>query len=165
MADEYNSNNNEEAPDLPAIVLEQHPLVSRLRPNPARPAHAVTELIGLPGHSTRPGYQRLYLTLALDYYAEFSAEDMLYSASLRPDTSPFPGHEAVVVSVRREATIDYTWTKKFQPADEFDLDLKLESTIGEGSGMYALSGFTSCAPCYSMGISCTLCPSRRPCPH
>jgi hypothetical protein len=51
--------------------LPQHPLVESLRPDPSQPAKKTVVLIGLPGKSDRPGYQRLYLTTKLDYYAEF----------------------------------------------------------------------------------------------
>jgi hypothetical protein len=47
--------------------LPQHPLVESLRPDPAQPAKKTVVLIGLPGKSDRPGYQRLYLTTKLDY--------------------------------------------------------------------------------------------------
>jgi hypothetical protein len=50
--------------------LPQHPLVERLKPDPSQPPKKVLVLIGLPGKSDRQGYQRLYLTTKLDYYAE-----------------------------------------------------------------------------------------------
>lgn len=61
--------------------LPQHPYVTRLKPDPSRPAIRMVELTGLPGDSDRPGYQRLYLTTKLDYYAEFLASDMMWSTA------------------------------------------------------------------------------------
>ena len=117
------------------------------------------ELIGLPGDSAKLGYQRLYLTAALDYYAEFLADDILYSTALPIEQSPFPGHQAVLLNVRREATVDYTWTRSIRPVDEFDLDVRLQAPTSEGPDVTARSGFTSCTGC-SLGISCSYCPSR-----
>ena len=144
--------------------LGQHPLVDSLRPDPAKPPQAVIQLVGLPGNSARPGYQRLYLTAALDYYAEFPAGDILYSTALPIEQSPFPGHQAMLLNIRREATVEYTRTRNIRPVDEFDLDVRLGTPIsGDLETMPEFgSDFTSCAGC-SVGISCTHCPSRT-CP-
>ena len=109
----------------PSGGLHQHPLVERLKPDPAQPVKRVIELTGLPGESDRPGYQRLYLTSRLEYYAEFPTEDIVHSEILSADRSPFPRLESTRVSVRREATITYTWVRSHQPVDEFDLDVRL----------------------------------------
>lgn len=109
----------------PSGGLPQHPLVERLKPDPAQPAKRVIELTGLPGESDRPGYQRLYLTPRLDYYAEFPTEDIVHSEILSADRSPFLRLESTRVSVPREATITYTWVRSHQPVDEFDLDVRL----------------------------------------
>jgi hypothetical protein len=111
-------------PDRPE-ELPQHPLVDQLKPDPSQPAKRVIDLTGLPGNSDRQGYQRLYLTTKLDYYAEFLASDMVYSEAVPADQSPFPGHEATRVSVARDATIHYIWARSPQPVDEFDLDIRL----------------------------------------
>jgi hypothetical protein len=162
MADDHDADGAEEY--TPPTALPQHPLVSRLRPDPVKPPKAVIELVGLPGRSAREGYQRLYLTPVLDYFAEFLVEDVLYATALPLEQSPFPGHQASLVGVRREAAIDYTWTRTLQPIDEFDLDVRLGApTSPEASTPVVRSGQTSCAPCYSMGISCTMCPSMT-CP-
>jgi hypothetical protein len=105
--------------------LPQHPLVERLKPDPSQPAKRVTVLTGLPGNSDRAGYQRLYLTTKLDYYAEFLASEILHSEAVAADQSPFPGHEATRVSVARDATIHYIWARSSEPVDEFDLDIRL----------------------------------------
>jgi hypothetical protein len=105
--------------------LPQHPYVERLKPDPSQPAKRVVELVGLAGNSDRPGYQRLYLTTRLDYYAEFLTSDMVHTEAVPADRSPFPGHEATRVSVSRDATIHYIWARSPRPVDEFDLDVRL----------------------------------------
>jgi hypothetical protein len=105
--------------------LPQHPYVERLKQDPSQPAKRVVELIGLPGNSDRPGYQRLYLTTKLDYYAEFQTSDIEHAVVVPADKSPFAGHEATRVGVARDATIHYIWARSPQPVDEFDLDIRL----------------------------------------
>jgi len=105
--------------------LPQHPLVESLRPDPSQPAKKTVVLIGLPGKSDRPGYQRLYLTTKLDYYAEFLVSGILSAETIPADSSPFPGHEATKVTVGRNANIQYISAKSPQPVDEFDLDIRL----------------------------------------
>jgi hypothetical protein len=105
--------------------LPQHPLVERLKPDPSQPAQRVTELTGLPGDSDRSGYQRLYLTMKLDYYAEFLVQDIVYTEAVPADESPSGRPARTKVGVRRDATINYTWSQSPQPVDEFDLDVRL----------------------------------------
>ncbi|GAA1616918.1 hypothetical protein ACFQY4_18650 [Catellatospora bangladeshensis] len=107
--------------------FSQHPYVDGVRPDPAAAPLDVRELVGFAGNSSRPGYQRIYLTLALDYYAEFATGDLLYSTQVSADASPFPGHEVNAVTVRRDAPIDYTWTSHGQRTTDFDLDARLEA--------------------------------------
>jgi len=140
--------------------LGQHPLVDSLRPDPAKPPQAVIELVGLPGNSAKAGYQRLYLTAALDYYAEFPAGDILYSTTLPIEQSPFPGHQAMLLNIRREGTVEYTRTRNIRPVDEFDLDVRLGApSTASFEMMQRGSDFTSCTGC-SLGVSCGICPSR-----
>jgi hypothetical protein len=112
--------------------LPQSPFVGRLKPDPSQPAQRVIDLVGLAGDGDRTGYQRVYLTTKLDYYAEFLIEDVVYSETIPADQSPFPGLEATRVSVRRDATINYTWARSPQPVDEFDLDVRLGAAAPEG---------------------------------
>jgi hypothetical protein len=105
--------------------LPQHPYVERLKPDPSQPARRVVDLTGLAGNSDKPGYQRLYLTTRLDYYAEFPLSAIVHSEVVPADQSPFPGQEATRVSVSRDATIHYIWARSPQPVDEFDLDIRL----------------------------------------
>lgn len=111
--------------EVPSEPLQQHPFVGRMRPDPSQPVQRVIDLTGLPGDSDRSGYQRLYLTRRLDYYAEFLVRDIVHTEAVPADQSPFPGLEATRVSVRRDATINYTWARSPQPVDEFDLDVRL----------------------------------------
>jgi hypothetical protein len=151
--------------------LPQHPLVERLKPDPAQPAKRVIELTGLPGESDRPGYQRLYLTSQLEYYAEFPREDIVHSEILPADRSPFSSLESTRVSVRREATISYTWVRSYQPVDEFDLDVRLgpsstgrraipqdlcdseNSDCGGGGGITGTCGTCACTDT-CVGVTC-----------
>jgi hypothetical protein len=105
--------------------LPQHPLVESLKPDPSQPAKKSTVLTGLPGKSDRPGYQRLYLTTRLDYYAEFLTRDVLGAQVIPADRSPFPGQEATQVTIGRDSTIYYILARSAQPVDEFDLDVRL----------------------------------------
>jgi hypothetical protein len=148
--------------------LPQDPYVERLKPDPSQPAKRVVDLTGLPGNSDRPGYQRLYLTTKLDYYAEFLASDMVHSAAVPLDQSPFPGHEATRVSVARDATIHYIWARSPQPVDEFDLDIRLGAP---GAAPAAPALQTRVPPCTlrdGCGTdNCTdACPTQiNTCPH
>jgi hypothetical protein len=105
--------------------LPQHPLVDSLRPDPSQPAKKTVVLIGLPGKSDRAGYQRLYLTTKLNYYAEFLVSGILSAETIPADKSPFPGHEATQVTIGRDANIQYISATSPQPVDEFDLDVRL----------------------------------------
>jgi hypothetical protein len=131
--------------------LPQHPYVERLKPDPSQPARRVVELVGLPGNSDRPGYQRLYLTTRLDYYAEFLTSDMLHSEAVPADRSPFPGLEATRVSINRDSTIHYISARSPQPVDEFDLDIRL-GTAGVGPAR----------PTTGIGVpgTCETCPTQ-----
>jgi hypothetical protein len=105
--------------------LPQHPLVEQLKPDPTQPAKRVLVLTGLPGNSDRSGYQRLYLSTKLDYFAEFLVSDIVNTETVPADQSPFPGHDATRVSIARDATIHYVRVRSPQPVDEFDLDVRL----------------------------------------
>jgi len=153
MSQDPGSGNGETAQPLP-----QHPLVGRLKPDPAQPGQQVTELTGLPGDSDRDGYQRLYLTARLDYYAEFLVNDIVYSEAVPADQSPFPGLEATRVGIRRDATISYTWVRSPRPVDEFDLDIRLGgATVGEparGNQVTYTCGCRGFAPVDQLTYTC-----------
>jgi hypothetical protein len=110
--------------------LSQDPFVDRLRPDPAEPPTPVIVLEGLSGESSREGYWRLYFTRELDNYAEFRAEDVVYSERIPRDQPPFMGLDATRVGIRRDATIEYTQARTSRPVDEFDLDIRLGTSRG-----------------------------------
>jgi hypothetical protein len=133
--------------------LPQHPLVGYLKPDPLQPAERVTELTGLPGDSDRSGYQRLYLTTKLDYYAEFLVQDIVYTEAVPADESPSGRPARTKVGVRRDATINYTWSQSPQPVDEFDLDVRLGAAR---PAMPATSILDGCPP----PLTLDTCPTR-----
>jgi hypothetical protein len=124
IADEPGDGDGSRGPNA-GKELPQHPLVESLRPDPAQPAKKTVVLIGLPGKSDRPGYQRLYLTTKLNYYAEFLVSGILSAEAIPAGKSPFPGHEATQVTIGRDANIQYISATSAQPVDEFDLDVRL----------------------------------------
>jgi hypothetical protein len=105
--------------------LAQHPYVTRLKRDPASPAQRVRVLAGVLGDSDRTGYRRLYFSRELILYAEFRAEDVVYTEAVPSDQPPFVGLEATRVALRRDATIAFTRAKASQPVDEFDVDIRL----------------------------------------
>lgn len=120
MSDGAQSGDGAEGVDRP-----QDPLVERLRPDPGQPPESARIIEGLLGDSDRPGLRRLYFTTELDYYAEFRNEDVLSVADIAPDQAPFLGEQATRVTLRRDATVDFTHTRRSRPLDEFDLDIRL----------------------------------------
>jgi hypothetical protein len=120
MSDETQSGDRGDAADRP-----QDPLVERLRPDPAQPPEATRTLEGVLGDSDRPGFRRLYFTPELDYYAEFRSDDIVSATDIPPDQPPFLGEQATRVTLRRDATVDYTHSHRHRPVDEFDLDVRL----------------------------------------
>jgi hypothetical protein len=151
--------------------LPQHPLVDSLKPDPGQPTKPVTILTGLPGKSDRAGYQRLYLTTKLDYYAEFLASDMVHWELVPADRSPFPGVEATRVSIVRDATIHYIWAKSPRPVDEFDLDIRLggpSAATAPAIGPHTLPDNTVCLTCAgtcdeTCGRTCETCAGEQTC--
>ena len=65
-------------------------------------------MLGFLGDSDRPGFRRLYFTRDLDYYAEFRTDDVVRIESIPADQPPFPGDEATRLTLRRDATVEYT---------------------------------------------------------
>ena len=160
MAKSAGGGGDEGAPER----LPQDPYVERLKPDPTRPARRVIDLTGLAGNSDRPGYQRLYLTTRLDYYAEFLTSDMVHTEAVPADQSPFPGKEATRVSVSRDATIHYIWARSPQPVDEFDLDIRL-GTPSPAAAVYAhparlISPANGCTDACPTQETCTCHPTR-----
>ena len=159
--------------------LPQHPFVDSVRPDPSQPAKKTVLLVGLPGKSDRPGYQRLYLTTKLNYYAEFLVSGILNAETIPADKSPFSGHEVTQVTIGRDANIQYTSATSPQPVDEFDLDVRLAAPtaatapVGTGHTCFPNGGGctdncptqldtcprTQCETCHT---NCGTCPNTCP---
>ena len=122
MSDDAQSGERGDAADR-----SQDPLVERLRPDPSQPPEPTKILEGLLGDSDRQGLRRLYFTAELDYYAEFRTDDVLSVADIPPDQPPFLGEPATRVTLRRDATVDFTQSQRPRPLDEFDLDVRLSA--------------------------------------
>ena len=141
--------------------LPQHPLVDRLKPDPGQVAKKVITLVGLPGKSDRAGYQRLYLTRKLDYYAEFPFSAIVHTETVPAGQSPIANHEATRVTLARDATIQYIWARSQQAVDEFDLDVRLGAQGAAATFAVAAHdtiAFTPCETCFeSCGGSCVTC--------
>jgi hypothetical protein len=130
--------------------LGQDPFVERMRPDPSEPPEQVRILEGLLGDSDREGYKRLYFTRELDHYAEFRAEDVVFTEPIPSDEPPFLGQEATRVGIRRDATVEFTRVRTPRPVDEFDLDVRLG--IPGGGEEWEFPPFptrqrTECIPC------------------
>ncbi|GHB29623.1 MULTISPECIES: hypothetical protein [Streptomyces] len=143
----------------------QDPLVEKLRPDPSKPPIAGVTLNGVLGDSDRPGHRRLYFTAELDYFIEFSVDDVLRSSRIPPDKAPFPGSEATQITLRKGADIAYTHTTVARPPDEFDLNVRRRRTRpatnpGEtGYSMYTCDTDTR-EECHTAGwytCTCTTC--------
>jgi hypothetical protein len=106
---------------------QQDPRVERLRPDPSQPAQRVRTLSGLWGDSDRVGFGRLYLTSALDTYAEFRLDDVIATAEIPADESPFLGEQATRLELRDEAVVDFTRSRRLDDVDDFDLDVRFGS--------------------------------------
>ena len=83
------------------------------------PASGAVSLSGLLGDSDRPGCRRLYLTTALDYYAEFQVGDVIDVADVPADQPPFPGLDATRVTLPGDANVQ--WVRRVAASDPFDL--------------------------------------------
>jgi hypothetical protein len=125
----------------------QDPIVGRLRPDPAQRPEPALELTGFLGDSDRPGFRRLYFTRTLDYYCEFRMEDVLHTAGVPAGEAPFAGEEATRLSLKMDATVEYTRTRTARPPDEFDLDVRLGPRYAARGEMVpgdTLHGWTMC---------------------
>jgi hypothetical protein len=110
--------------------------VERLRPDPSLPALRTTTLRGFLGDSELEGYQRLYFTKTLDYYAEFRSEDAVQISAIPADESPFPGEAATMVELPPGITINYVRARVTEETAPFDLDIRPASDIfGHSRGL------------------------------
>jgi hypothetical protein len=87
-------------------------------------------MFGFLGDSDREGFRRLYLTRDLDYYAEFRVDDVVELESIPADRQPFPGDEATRLTLRRDATVDFTRERTQPVVNEFDADVRLSRRRG-----------------------------------
>jgi hypothetical protein len=67
--------------------LKEHPLVTRLVPDPGK-ASGLVVLTGFLGRSVQPGNWRLYVSAALDNYFEFPESDVAHWDSIEPAQNP-----------------------------------------------------------------------------
>ena len=147
--------------------LPQHPLVEQRKPDPNQPAKRVLELVGLPGNSDRSGFQRLYLSTKLDYYAEFLDSDIVSTEAVPTADSPIHGYEATRVSIGRDATIHYVRVRSPQPVDEFDLDVRLGAPVAAAPQLH-ISPINGCTDtchtlCGTCGGTCRTCAGEHTC--
>jgi hypothetical protein len=141
--------------------LGQDSFVEKLRPNPSDPPPPVRVLEGLLGDSDREGYRRLYFTRELDHYAEFRQADIVHSEKIPPDQHPFVGLDATRVTIRRDATVEFTRTETPRPLSEFDLDVRLGDPRHQRPSVGVL-GLTEITCHHSCGGTCYTCGT---CPH
>lgn len=99
----------------PAKELREDPFIENLVPDPSK-IQGMTVLVGLLGKSAREGYWRLYLTMDLNEYVEFSQDDVAHSQPLPKEQSALGG---TMVWVKKEATLQYTSTVSRQVQAEF----------------------------------------------
>ncbi len=144
--------------------LPQHPLVEQRKPDPNQPAKRVLELVGLPGNSDRSGYQRVYLSTKLDYYAEFLDSDIVSSAPVPAAESPFHGYDATRVSIGRDATIHYVRVRSPQPVDEFDLDVRLGAPAAAAARFIPISPANGCTDACPTDLTCPRTGCFNTCP-
>lgn len=124
---------------------KQDPRVEQLRPDPSQPAPRGESLAGLWGDSDRANFRRLYLTSALDSYAEFRVEDVLATADIPPEQAPFLGEQSTRVELRHDAPVDFTVSRRVGDVDEFDLDVRFGTGAPRPAGnVYASSGDIAC---------------------
>jgi hypothetical protein len=139
-------------PPGPDSGSNQHPYVERLRPDPASPPPQTLMIAGLPGNSDRPGFERLYFTRELNYYAEFRTDDVLFREVIASDTPPFVGLDVTRIALRRDATVSFTHERQHVPVDQFDLEVRLGQVgIGAPSAAPIRTGLT----CFPDGGGCT----------
>jgi hypothetical protein len=94
-----------------------------------RSRHSETiQLVGLLGD--RPGYRRLYFSRSLDYFTEFRTDNVLHTETVPPDQPPLVGVEAIRLTLRHDALIEFTRSRYGRQLDEFDVDVRLQLGIG-----------------------------------
>lgn len=92
-------------------------LVKSLAQDPAQPPDVVS-YVGFLGESTRDGYQRLYFSVNLNEYVEFSKADVVASRQLPAPQTPF-GLGGTLVWFKREAKLLHSRTQPIQAQGSF----------------------------------------------
>jgi hypothetical protein len=121
--------------------LKEHPLVTRLVPDPSKASELVV-LTGFLGKSVRSGYWRLYVSAALDNYFEFPEADVAHWDSIESAQNPAAGN---VVWLSSGANVRLVSTRSTELQAEF-LRGELEQqfrTSAAVSGMATLSPFSA----------------------
>jgi hypothetical protein len=95
--------------------LKQDEIIRNLIPDPTA-VPDVRVLIGFLGRSPRDKYWRLYLTLELKDYIEFSGEDVVHAQSFGTEQNPLGGS---IVWVQRDAKLQHTHTTPTRTQAEF----------------------------------------------
>lgn len=125
----------------------QDPHVERVAPDPSQPAQTGMTLRGLWGESDREGFRRLYFTRNLDQFAEFRAEDVLYTEPLPAEQPPLVGLDTTSVTVRKGADVEYS---RISPAEEtpdaFDFDVRAAPTAAGSLLPLTVWTYPACQP-------------------
>ncbi|MGW6793881.1 hypothetical protein [Streptomyces chartreusis] len=153
--------------------------MEHVAPDPSQPVQRTLNLRGLLGNSDREGYQRIYFSTDLDYFAEFKTEDIVHTEAITPDQPPFVGLDATSVSIKRDASIQYSRiSPEGEAPDEFDMDIRVGPEVAEAAagtvftrltprlrtlgpitppgGLRPLTWNTT-PPCYTGAGSCVAC--------
>lgn len=126
-------------------AVRQDPIVEARRPNPGTPAVRALTLSGFAGRSDRPGYRRLYLTVDLDRYLEFRAEDVIDEEVHEQDRpQEGSGGEITLLRLRYDATIDHVCSGPASAVDDFDLDLQRAPAVGGTATGQNITWFAGC---------------------
>jgi hypothetical protein len=151
--------------------LQQDALIEKLVVDPSK-VPDVQVLVGFLGRSSEAGTWRLYLTLQLNSYVEFSAENVLHTQPLAAAQSPLG---VTAVWLKQDATVKHTRTGTRQTQAEFvQGDIMSSFIAGPGTQEMTLRrpvpalgfltigcSFIVCMPHTLICIS--LLPENRPC--
>ncbi len=114
--------------------LKQDALVEKLVVDPSK-IPDVQVVVGFLGRSSEAGNWRLYFTLQLDSYVEFSEKDVLHTESLAPAQSPIGG---TVVWLNENTVLRHTRTGTRQAQAEF-VQGDIMSSFMAGPGMQEMT--------------------------
>jgi hypothetical protein len=147
----------------PIDTPDEHPFVASARATPESAPAVNVRVTGLFANSDDPEKQRVYLSSALDYYADFRAEDVVHYEPIAAERSPIPGYDATRVTLKRGSPIAFTYmrTQSLIADDQFDIDVRLGPGGSEpGSQPPGALGSTGGA---TQRGGCDTGPTGRPC--